>query len=70
MGEQRTHFLPDRQVQEIGADLRIVTDARAPNAVGSGAETAIIRLRAGVPFGGFATDWLAIQGIATVVALH
>src|SRR4029450_5887266 len=30
MGEHSTHFLPARQGQEIGADLRIVTDALAP----------------------------------------
>jgi hypothetical protein len=70
MGEQGAHFLPDRQVQEIGADLRIGTDALAPKAVGIGAETAIIRIRPGVAFGGFTTDQLPVQGIATVVALH
>lgn len=70
MGEQGTHFLPDRQIQEVGADLRIVTDALAPKAVGIGAETAIIGIRPGVPLGGLTTDRLAVQGIATVVALH
>ena len=47
MREQGTHFLPDRQVQEIGADLRIGTNALAPEAVGIGAETAIIGLNLG-----------------------
>jgi len=70
MGEQSTDFLPDCQVQESSTDLRIVTDALASKVVGIGAETAIIGIRASVPFGGFATNGLAVQGIATVVALH
>jgi hypothetical protein len=70
MGEQGAHFLPDRQVPEIGADLRIGTDALAPKAVGIGAETAIISIRPGVACGGLTTDRLPVQGLATVVALH
>jgi hypothetical protein len=68
--EPGTHFLPDRQIQEIGADLRIVTDALAPKAVGIGAETARIGLRPGVALGGLPTDRLPVEGIATVVARH
>ena len=70
MSEQGTHFLPYRQVQALGAALRIVPDPLAPKAIGIGAETAIIGIRPGVAFGGFTTDRLPVQGIATVVALH
>jgi len=70
MGQQGTDFLPDRQVQEIGADLRIITHALASKAVGSRAETAIIGIGPRMPLGRLATDRLPVQGITTVVALH
>jgi hypothetical protein len=69
MGAPAPHCLPDRPVQEIGADLRIVTDARAPKAVGLGAETAIRGIGPGGPLGSLATHRLPVQGSATLVAL-
>ena len=70
MSEQRAHFLPHGQIQQIGADLRIGADALPPKAVGICAQTAIIGIRPRVPFGGLVTDGFPVKGIATVVTLH
>ena len=70
MGEQRAHFLPHCEIQQIRADLRIGADALPPKAVGVCAQTAIIGIHPRVPLGGLVTDGFPVEGIATVVALH
>jgi hypothetical protein len=63
LGEQGTHFLPHCALQQIRTDLGIGADALAPEAVGIGAQTAIIGIGSGVPFGRLATDGFPVEGL-------
>src|SRR5215831_7552905 len=65
MGQQRTDFLPDGQVQQIRAYLRIVTEALAPKAVRVRAQTAVVGVGAGFALARTRTEALPIEGIAT-----
>jgi len=69
-GEQCTDCLPHGAFQQLRTDLGIGADARAPEAVGIGAQTAIIGIGPGVPFGRLATDGFPVEGLATVLARH
>src|SRR5262249_7818033 len=68
--EQRTDFLPHRQVQQIRSYRRILTEPRAPKTVGVRAQAAVIGIRARFAFAGTRTEAFAIEGIATVLALQ
>src|SRR5215510_1087730 len=69
-GQQRTDFLPDGQVQQIRAYLRILTEALTPKAVRVRAQTAVVGVGAGFAFARPRTEALSIEGIATVLALE
>jgi hypothetical protein len=62
--EQRADFLPHRQVQQIRAYLRILTEPLAPKTVGVRAQAAVIGVRARFAFAGTRTEAFAIEGIA------
>src|SRR5215831_12568214 len=68
--EQRTDFLPHRQVQQIRSYLRILTEPLATKTVGVRAQAAVIGVRARFAFAGTRTEAFAIEGIATVLALQ
>src|SRR5262249_47986404 len=69
MGEQRTDFLPDCQVQQVGPHLRILTEPLAAKAIRIRAQAAVIGIRAGLACTGTRAEAFAIEGIATVLAL-
>ena len=68
--QQGTHFLPDRQVHQIGPYLRILTDPFAAKAVRVCAQAAVIGVRARLAFPRTRAEAFPIEGIATVVALE
>src|SRR5262245_42580284 len=70
VGQQGTDFPPDRQSQQIGPHLRILTEALAPKAIRIRAQAAVIGVGAGVAFAGARAQACAIEGIATVLALQ
>src|SRR5215510_15004224 len=70
MGEQRTDFLPDCQVQQVGPHLRILTEPLAAKAIRIRAQAAVIGIRAGLACTGTRAEAFAIEGIATVLALE
>src|SRR5262249_41851545 len=69
MRQEGTDFLPDRQLQTIRPHLGVGTEAVAPEAIGIGADTAVIGIGPGPPFAGAGTQGLAIEGIAAVLTL-
>ena len=70
MRQEGAHFLPDRQVHQIGPDLRILTDALAAKAVRVCAQAAVIGIRARRAFPRTGTEALPVEGRATVMALE
>src|SRR5262249_58559120 len=68
--DKLTDFLPHRQVQQIRAYLRILTEPLAPKTVGVRAQAAVIGVRARFAFARTRTEAFAIEGIATVLALQ
>jgi len=70
MRQEGTDFLPDRQLQTIRPHLGVGTEAVAPEAIGIGADTAVIGIGPGPPFAGAGTQGLAIEGIAAVLTLE
>jgi hypothetical protein len=67
MGQQRTDFLPDRQVQQSGPHLGVLTEPLAAKAVGVRAQAAGIGVRARLACARTRTQALPLQGRATVL---
>jgi len=63
--QQATHRLPNRQVEPVGANLGILAQPLATEAVGVAADTTVVRVIAPVPLAGTGTDRLAIISVAT-----
>src|SRR5215216_4581438 len=59
--------MPDRLIQPVGAQLRVVAHALAAEPVGVAAATAVIGIAARLAFGGTQADGLAIIRVATVL---
>src|SRR4029453_508081 len=70
MSQQRTDFLPDRHVQQIGPYLGILTHPLAAKAVGIRSQAAVIGVRAWLALAGPGAEALPIVRIATVLALQ
>jgi len=70
MGQEGTDCLPDRQVEQIRADLGILTDTLAAKAIRIGAQASIIGVRPGFALAGAGTEPFPIVRLATVLALH
>jgi len=62
--QQAAHLGPDRQVHQIGTDLRVVAESVAAEAVGVAADAAVIRVVARVVLGRARADLLPIVGVA------
>src|SRR5215831_3871248 len=70
VGQQRTDFLPHRQVQQIGPYLRILTNPLTAKAIRVCAQAAIIGVGAWLAFPSTRAEALPVEGIATVLALE
>lgn len=70
MCQEGTDFLPDRQLQAIRPPLGVGTEAMAPEALGIGADTAVVGIGPGPPFAGAGTQGFAVEGIAAVLTLE
>ncbi len=69
IAQQLLHVAPHGFVQHVGADLRVLTNPLAAEAISIGPHAAVVGV-AGLPFRGRAADWLAVVGIAAAAAGH